>query len=56
MKNIQEKIKLFCQKNDLNSPIEHRLLDTISDIGRSCKRGFKQDLRMIKKPYFSCLK
>ncbi len=29
MKDIQEKVKLFCEKNELNSPIEHRVLDTM---------------------------
>ncbi|SVD88577.1 uncharacterized protein METZ01_LOCUS441431, partial [marine metagenome] len=33
MKDIQEKIKLFCENNKLNSPVEHRVLDTMSELG-----------------------
>ena len=41
MKDIQKKIKLFCEKNELNSPIEHRVLDTMSELGEVAKEILK---------------
>ena len=41
MKDIQKKVKLFCEKNELNSPIEHRVLDTMSELGEVAKEILK---------------
>ena len=41
MKDIQNKVKLFCEKNELNSPIEHRVLDTMSELGEVAKEILK---------------
>ena len=41
MKDIQKKVKLFCEKNELNSPIEHRVLDTMSELGEVAKEVLK---------------
>ena len=41
MKDIQEKVKIFCEKNELNSPIEHRVLDTMSELGEVAKEVLK---------------
>jgi len=41
MKEIQEKIKKFCQENNLESPIEHRVLDTMSELGEVAKEILK---------------
>ena len=41
MKDIQKKVKLFCEKNELNSPLEHRVLDTMSELGEVAKEILK---------------
>jgi len=41
MKNLQQKIKLFCDQNKLNSSIEHRVLDTMSELGEVAKEILK---------------
>lgn len=41
MKEIQEKIKKFCKENDMESPIEHRVLDTMSELGEVAKEILK---------------
>ena len=41
MKDIQERVKLFCEKNELNSPLEHRVLDTMSELGEVAKEILK---------------
>lgn len=41
MKQIQEKIKKFCQDNGLLSPPEHRVLDLMSEIGEVAKEILK---------------
>ena len=41
MKDIQEKIKKFCKENDLESPVEHRVLDTMSELGEVAKEVLK---------------
>ena len=41
MKEIQEEIKKFCKENDLESPIEHRVLDTMSELGEVAKEVLK---------------
>ena len=37
MKNLQEKVKKFCEENNLDSAIEYRLLDTLSELGEVSK-------------------
>ena len=41
MRKIQEKINLFCKENDLDSPVEHRVLDTMSELGEVAKEILK---------------
>ncbi len=41
MKEIQEKIRKFCLKHDLEAPAEHRVLDLTSEIGEISKEVLK---------------
>ena len=41
MKEIQEKIKQFCKENNLESSAEHRVLDTMSELGEVAKEILK---------------
>ena len=41
MRKIQEKVKLFCEKNKLSSSLKHRVLDTISELGEFSKEILK---------------
>jgi len=41
MKKIQEQIKQFCKENDMESPVEHRVLDTMSELGEVAKEILK---------------
>ena len=41
MRKIQERIKKFCKENDLESPAEHRVLDTMSELGEVAKEILK---------------
>lgn len=41
MNKLQEKVKDFCQKNNLNSPIELRILDVTSELGEVAKEILK---------------
>lgn len=41
MKKLQEKVRNFCKQNDMESPIEHRVLDTVSEIGEVAKEVLK---------------
>lgn len=41
MKDLQRKIKEFCQKYKLESPPEHQLLDTYSELGEVAKEVLK---------------
>ena len=41
MKKLQEKIKKFCEENNLESPAEHRVLDTMSELGEVAKEILK---------------
>ncbi len=41
MKRLQLKIKRFCKENKLESPIEHRILDLISELGEISKEVLK---------------
>ncbi len=41
MKELQEKIKIFCKEYNLDSPVEHRILDTMSELGEVAKEILK---------------
>jgi len=41
MRDIQERIKKFCKENDMESPAEHRVLDTMSELGEVAKEILK---------------
>jgi len=41
MKKIQKQIKEFCKENNLESPIEHRVLDLVSETGEISKEVLK---------------
>jgi NTP pyrophosphatase (non-canonical NTP hydrolase) len=41
MKKMQEKIRKFCRENNLDSPAEHRVLDTMSELGEVAKEILK---------------
>ncbi len=41
MRDIQERIKKFCKENDMESPVEHRVLDTMSELGEVAKEILK---------------
>ena len=41
MKELQNKIKKFCKEHNLESPIEHRVLDTMSELGEVAKEILK---------------
>jgi NTP pyrophosphatase (non-canonical NTP hydrolase) len=41
MREIQERIKNFCKENNMNSPVEHRVLDTMSELGEVAKEILK---------------
>lgn len=41
MKKIQEKIKKFCKKYGIDSPVEHRALDLVSEVGEVSKEILK---------------
>ncbi|MBL7156453.1 MAG: MazG-like family protein [Candidatus Pacebacteria bacterium] len=41
MKNIQKRVREFCEKNNLESPPEYRLLDTFSELGEVAKEILK---------------
>lgn len=41
MKEIQQKIKVFYKENDMEAPIEHRVLDTMSELGEVAKEILK---------------
>lgn len=41
MKEIQEKVKKFCKENNLETSVEHRTLDLISEIGEIAKEILK---------------
>ena len=46
MKNIQEKVKFFCSNNQLNTAVEYRILDTISELGES--EAFHNSITFLK--------
>tara|TARA_Y100000034_G_C6907887_1_gene421902 strand:+ start:5390 stop:5701 length:312 start_codon:yes stop_codon:yes gene_type:complete len=41
MKELQEKIKKFCKENNIESPVEHRVLDTMTELGEVAKEILK---------------
>jgi len=41
MRELQEKVKAFCKKHNLESPVEHRVLDTLSELGEVAKEVLK---------------
>jgi len=41
MNRIQKKVKKFCKINDLESPPEYRVLDTLSELGEVAKEILK---------------
>ena|SRR3989338_9859670 len=41
MKELQNKIKEFCEKHNMESPPEHRVLDTMSELGEVAKEILK---------------
>ncbi len=41
MKELQKNIKEFCTKHNLDSPVEHRILDTMSELGEVSKEILK---------------
>lgn len=41
MKELQDKIKKFCKDNNLESPIEHRFIDLMSELGELSKEVLK---------------
>jgi NTP pyrophosphatase (non-canonical NTP hydrolase) len=41
MKEVQDKIKKFCSDNGLDSPVEHRILDLVSEVGELSKDVLK---------------
>ncbi len=41
MRKLQKKVKDFCEEHSLESPLEHRLLDTFSEMGEVAKEVLK---------------
>lgn len=41
MKKLQQKVKEFCKRYSLGSPLEHRVLDTRSELGEVAKEILK---------------
>jgi len=41
MKTPQEKVREFCEQHNLNSPVEHRVLDLTSEVGEVAKEVLK---------------
>jgi NTP pyrophosphatase (non-canonical NTP hydrolase) len=41
MKELQDKINKFCKEYNLESPAEHRVLDTMSELGEVAKEILK---------------
>lgn len=41
MKALQQRIKKFCRENNMESPAEHRVLDTMSELGEVAKEILK---------------
>ena len=43
MKDFQEKVNVTCKKNQLDSPIEHRILDIMAELGELSKEILKKN-------------
>jgi len=43
MKEIQERIRNFCNENNMDSPVEVRMLDTVSELGEVSKEILKMN-------------
>jgi NTP pyrophosphatase (non-canonical NTP hydrolase) len=41
MRNLQKQVKQFCKENNMESPIEHKVLDTVSEMGEVAKEVLK---------------
>ena len=41
MKELQKRIKKFCSDNNMEPPVEHRMLDLVSEIGEVAKETLK---------------
>jgi len=41
MKKIQKRVENFCKENNLDSPVEHRILDLVSELGEVSKEVLK---------------
>lgn len=41
MKELQQKVRGFCKEHNLESPPEHRVLDTMSELGEVAKEVLK---------------
>ncbi|NKQ38700.1 MAG: nucleotide pyrophosphohydrolase [Methanosarcinales archaeon] len=41
MEEIQNKVREFCEENDMEAPIEHRVLDLMSELGEASKEVLK---------------
>ena len=41
MKTLQTRVRLFCEKHQLECPPEHRLLDLVSELGEVSKEVLK---------------
>jgi len=52
MKELQQRVKKFCEENKLDSPPEHRILDLVSEIGEVAKEILKMSDYGRKKPEY----
>lgn len=50
--DFQNQIKEFCKKNKLEAPLEHRVLDTISELGEVSKEILKASSYGKKDPMY----
>lgn len=41
MEELQQRIKEFCEENNMQAPVEHRVLDTVSELGEVAKEILK---------------
>lgn len=41
MKDVQDRVRKFCKENKLDAPVEHRMLDLVSEIGEIAKEILK---------------
>lgn len=50
--STQQKIKKFCEKNNIDSPVEHRTLDLVSEVGEVAKEILKMSDYGSRTPEF----